>query len=652
MPPLRYTARRSFLSSVCFPPNTFWVCTAAFAIVGLLLFLTPRALSQSQLPYLNSGPHSAFAQVDFSQIYMDSQIWDQNSIDSGTISVLDMAAPANSVQEFNHGADSLKAQDFKEAIRHLQKALEIYPRFVSAHIALGLAYLDERDPRAKEEFQNAAKLDDRFPSPFVNLGVLALEGGDFATAESNLTKAASLLPGDAKILTALAFAENGDQKYQDALQTVQRVHARQHRGMANVHYIGAAAAMALNDPETERRELNTLVSEDPANPLAPIARKNLERLANGETPTESAHALSIQLEPVVSYTRMVTFPNSEHLKSELKAVSEQPDADSCDSCSIASIEPAPSAAESSDGRLLKAPPTFATWQKEFTIHQAVDETALFFSVSSHGHMVNDLSLDDIRIRDDNKAPDRILQFIPQSKLPLRLALLIDSSDSVRRRVQFEQQAAKKFLRKVLTGASDLAFVAGFNDEVFVTQDFTRDTLALDNGIDKLGNGGNGTAMFDAVYYASWKLAAFPDEGRVAKVLVILTDGEDNSSHRSLKQIIEEAEAAGVTVYTIGTSQMPEVHTDANNILKVLGERTGGGSIFPGDLSELDHYLNQLPDVIRSRYLVAYKPADFEPDGKYRPIQVKAEKDGHHLHVKVRKGYYARLADRPALSPAR
>jgi Ca-activated chloride channel homolog len=647
-----HTASRSFLISVCFRSYLYWVCAAA-CVAFFCVFVMPRAFSQSQLPYMNSGPNSAFAQVDFSQVYMGTQVWDQNSINSGAVSMLDMSAPQNAVQEFNRGADFLKAQDFKEATRHLQKALEIYPKFVSARIALGLAYLDQQDPRAKEEFQSAAALDDRFPSPFVNLGVLALEAGDFATAESNLTKAASLLPGDPKILTALAFAENGDHKYQDALQTVARVHARRHHEMANVHYIGAAAAMALNDPETERRELNNLVTEDPANPLAPIARKNLERLAKGENPpTESPHELGIHEEPVVSYTRMVTFPNNDHLKAELKAVSEQPDGDSCESCGVASIEPSPSAAEAIGEHTSDTSPTFATWQKEFTIHQAVDETALFFSVSSHGHMINDLSLDDIRIRDDNKAPDKILQFVPQSKLPLRLALLIDSSDSVRARVQFERQAAKKFLRKVLNGQSDLAFVAGFNNEVFVTQDFTRDALALDNGIDMLGNGGNGTAMFDAVYYACWKLAAFPDEGRVAKVLVILTDGEDNSSHRSLKQAIEEAEAAGVTVYTIGTSEMPEVHTDANNILKVLGERTGGGSIFPGDLYALDHYLNKLPDVIRSRYLVAYKPAGFEPDGKYRPIQVKAEKDGHHLHVNVRKGYYARIAARPALSARR
>jgi Ca-activated chloride channel family protein len=627
------------------------MCAPAFCAAVMMVSLC--GFAQAPLPYLNSGPNSAFAQVDFSQIYLDTQVWDQDSVDSGTISALDIAAPGNAVQEFNRGENSLKAQDFKEAIRHLQKAVEIYPRFVSAHIALGLAYLDQQDPRAKEEFQNAAGLDDRFPSPFVNLGVLALEAGDFSTAESNLTKAASLLPGDAKILTALAFAENGDHKYHDALQTVQRVHARQHRGMASVHYIGAAAAMALNDAETERRELTTLVSEDPANPLAPIARKNLESLAKAENPAPpSAQAPSIQIEGAVSHSRVITFPNSDHLKAELKAVSEQPDGDSCDNCSIVSMEEAPSGTEAGaakEERASETAPTFAVWHKVFTIHQAVDETALFFSVSSHGRSVNDLSLDEIRIRDGNKPPDRILEFVPQSKLPLRLALLIDSSDSVRTRLLFERQAAKKFLHKVLTADSDRAFVAGFNNEVFVTQDFTRDTLALDNGIDKLGNGGNGTAMFDAVYYACWKLAAYPDEGRVAKVLVILTDGEDNASHRSLKQAIEEADAAGVTVYTIGTSEVPEVHTDANNILKVLGERTGGGSVFPGDLYSLDHYLSKLPDVIRSRYLVAYKAADFEPDGKYRAIQVKAEKDGQRLRVHVRKGYYARLADRPELS---
>ena len=102
---------------------------------------------------------------------------------------------------------------------------------------------------------------------------------------------------------------------------------------------------------------------------------------------------------------------------------------------------------------------------------------MFFSVSSHGRMVNDLQQSDIRILDDNKPPERIVQFAPQSKLPLRLALLVDTSGSVHDRFAFEKHAATKFVEKMLNGTSDLGFIAGFSEKTTVTQDFTGNRLS-------------------------------------------------------------------------------------------------------------------------------------------------------------------------------
>ena len=149
-------------------------------------------------------------------------------------------------------------------------------------------------------------------------------------------------------------------------------------------------------------------------------------------------------------------------------------------------------------------------------------------------------------------------------------------------------------------------------------------------------------MFDAVSLACWKLAAYPEQERVARVLVVLSDGEDNSSHRSLKQVIEEAESKGVTVYTVSTSEDSGAKTDADRVLQLLAERSGGESLFPGDTMVLDKSLGRLRDLIRSRYLIAYKAAGFEPNGKYRTLHIVAEKDGKHLQVHARKGYYARV----------
>jgi Ca-activated chloride channel homolog len=260
-------------------------------------------------------------------------------------------------------------------------------------------------------------------------------------------------------------------------------------------------------------------------------------------------------------------------------------------------------------------------------------------------MIDDLQESEIHLRDNNKPPARLLQFAPQSKLPMRLALLIDTSGSVHDRFSFEKNAAAKFVDKVLNHTTDLAFIAGFSTETTVTQDFSADPKDLSGGIQKLSNGG-GTALFDAVSFACRKLADYPDDERVARVLVILSDGEDNSSHRSLKQSIETAERGGVTIYTVSTREDRGDKTDADRVLEALAERSGGEAMFPGDVLTLGRSFDKLRDLIRSRYFIAYKPAGFVPDGSFRTISIVAEKNGKRLQVRARKGYHARLESSP------
>jgi len=588
--------------------------------------------------------------MDFAQMYLDQQdrhakfleqqrIKNQELIQSGTVSALDLEAPNKAVEEFNRASTLLKAQNSKEAIAHLQKAIAAYPKFVLAHNTLGLAYLDQEDGRAKDEFEAAAKLDDKFPASFLNLGLLALSAKDFATAQTDLERAASLKPKDAKILSALAYAQNGEHQYKQTLETAKRVHALDHRGMANVHYIAAAAAISLGDLDTVQNELKLFLAEDPTNPLAPVAHNNLDILERNKKMASQTGGTQPRAATSDS-SRLQTFPNSERLAAQVKAAGEEPAAEACETCTTPAANLV--AENASPSAPSAAPATLArTVTGAYTIRKVVDETALFFAVSSHGHMVSDLDLSNIQIRDDNKPPEKILQFVPQSKLPLRLGLLIDTSGSVQARFSFEKHAASKFLEKVLNGTSDLGFVAGFSSDTTITQDFTADPAALGKGVETLTNGG-GTALFDAVSLACWKLAAYPEQERVAKVLVVLSDGEDNSSHRSLKQVIEDAETKGVTIYTLSTSENTDAKTDADRVLQVLAERSGGESMFPGEIMALDKSLARLRDLIRSRYLIAYKAAGFEPNGKFRTIHIAAEKDGKHLQVHVRKGYYARV----------
>ena len=596
---------------------------------------------------MNAGP-DGFAQMDFAQMYLDQisrhareseqrKAQDKALIDSGTVSALDLEAPNKAVAEYNRGTSLLRQQNAKEAIKHLQRAVDAYPKFVSAHIALGLAYIDQEEPvPATKEFEAAATLDQKFPGSFVNLGLVALSRNEFATAQPELEKAASLRPNDARILSSLAYAQNGTHQYQHVLETATRVHSLDHKGLANVHYIAASAALALNDFDAVERELNLFLSEDSTNPYAPVARKNLAVLAHNRMVQASAGAASPEATTLVASLQPQTFPNSGRLKAQLSALGES-DAGACEECS--SLDEANSSSVDNAHLASNIAPSLPT--NEWTIRKNVDQVTMFFSVSSHGHPLNDLQQSDIRILDDNKPPEKVVQFAPQSKLPLRLALLVDTSGSVHDRFSFEKHAAAKFVQKMLSGDSDLAFIAGFSNDITVTQDFSRELADLGKGIDKLTNEG-GTALFDAVSFACRKLAAYPDSDRVARVLVILSDGEDNSSHSSLRQSIQAAERTGVTVYTVSTREDAGDKTDADRILEMLAQRSGGEAMFPGDIWTLGKSLDKLHDLIRSRYFIAYKPADFNPNGGYRSISVIAEKDGKRLQVRARKGYHARL----------
>jgi Ca-activated chloride channel homolog len=613
--------------------------------VALLLLASGSLLAQNMLPFMNAGPDSSFAQVDFAQMYMDTANKEQfknqeqaqqrkHMVEIGAISALDLDATNKALEEYNRAATLMKEQNAKEAVVYLHKAISAYPKFVTAYNTLGLAYVELGDSHAREEFEEAAKLDPKFPGSFLHLGMLSLSANDFATADSNLEKAAALTPNDAKTLAALAFAENGDHKYAEALQTADRVHALEHRNFANVHYVAAAAAMALENYQEMERQLKLFLEEAPTDPLAPVARKNLEALERRKTAAKAGNPT--QVPATVAHRQ--TFPNSDRLKAQLNAVGEETETENCETCGNPS-EPIENTAANNASAASRA---YLRAGALYTIQKVVDETALLFAVSTHGHMVSDLQLSNIQIRDDKKPPQKIYEFIPQSKLPLRLGLLIDTSGSIQDRFTFEKRAAGKFVEKVLNGNSDLGFVAGFSGETTVMRDFTANADDLRGGIDQLKSGG-GTSLFDAVSFSCRKLWEYPEAGRVALVLVILSDGEDNSSHRNLKQVVEQAESMGVTIYSVSTSESARVESDADRVLQVLAERSGGEAMFPGDMMTFEKSLEKLRELIRSRYLLAYKAADFVPDGKYRPVHVVAEREGKHLQVHVRKGYYARVA---------
>jgi VWFA-related protein len=278
----------------------------------------------------------------------------------------------------------------------------------------------------------------------------------------------------------------------------------------------------------------------------------------------------------------------------------------------------------------------------WVLRSTVNEVAVFFAATDRGKSVSDLTRQEVVIRDDGKPPAAVIAFLNEAKLPLRLGLVIDTSSSIIKQFAFEQKAAASFLQKVVTETNDLAFVVGFTSDVLLVQDFTGDEARISHGIDQLAPAG-GTALWDAVKFASDKLASRPEQQPVAKILVVISDGEDNASAVTLKQAIENAERAEVIIYTVSTREFAggDVSSPApDHAMKALAARTGGAAFFPGSVSDLDRRLADLQQVIRSRYLISYKPAHFEANGSYHSIGIGAEKSGHKLRVYARRGYYA------------
>jgi Ca-activated chloride channel homolog len=273
-----------------------------------------------------------------------------------------------------------------------------------------------------------------------------------------------------------------------------------------------------------------------------------------------------------------------------------------------------------------------------TITKRVNEVNVFFTATDkHGKFVKHLNKSDFQVLDDHKPPQSIVDFRSETDLPLRVGLLVDSSGSVTSRFGFEQQAATQFLTQILRPGFDKAFVIGFNTKSQLTQDYTDNVGSLSKGIERLQPGG-GTALYDAIFHACHnKLLNLSHDQPIRKALIVLSDGEDNQSYVSLQQAIAMAQRAEVMIYAISTDDSGLVMR-GDGVLEQLAEATGGRAFFPFKMKDITKSFGAIEDELRSQYIVAYRPAEFETDGRYRSIEIIAA--NKNLHVRSRKGYYA------------
>jgi VWFA-related protein len=273
-----------------------------------------------------------------------------------------------------------------------------------------------------------------------------------------------------------------------------------------------------------------------------------------------------------------------------------------------------------------------------TIKVPVNLVNVLFTVTDKkGRLVLDLTKDDFRVLEDNK-PQKIGFFSRETDLPLRIGILIDTSNSIRERLRFEQEAAIDFLTTTVRPGKDLAFVVGFDVTPQLVQDYTDDVNKLADAIRNLQAGG-GTGLYDAIFFASREKMLYfpPPEPYLRRVMVVVSDGRDNQSEHARDEALAMAERGEVTIFAISTNRTG-IESKGDKVLKYFAEQTGGQAFFPFAASDVAEDFRQIARELRSQYSLAYTSTNATHDGTFRTISVDAVEKGYHIRSK--SGYWA------------
>ena len=267
----------------------------------------------------------------------------------------------------------------------------------------------------------------------------------------------------------------------------------------------------------------------------------------------------------------------------------------------------------------------------------VPRVPLLFTVTDKkGRFITDLDQKDFKIF-DNRKPQTILGFARESDLPLRIGILIDTSNSIRERFRFEQEAAIEFIKSVLKSQKDKAFLVRFDSAAELVVDFTHDAEKLAKGIRDQRPGG-GTALYDALYFSCRdKLPEDSPPEQFRRALVLLSDGDDNLSRMSREQALEMCHKAEASIFTISTNRSG-VQLDGDKVLKRFSEQTGGLSFQPFQASDMGQSFENIANELRHQYFLLYAPSPFVADGRFHEVEIRTS--AKDLRVRCRRGYYA------------
>jgi VWFA-related protein len=254
-----------------------------------------------------------------------------------------------------------------------------------------------------------------------------------------------------------------------------------------------------------------------------------------------------------------------------------------------------------------------------------------------GHLVTNLPKDAFTVY-ENKVKQEIRSF-KREDLPVSLGLVIDNSGSMRNKLERVKTAAVALVEA--SNRDDEVFVVNFNDAAYMDLppgvDFTNSIPDLRQALAKIDTRG-GTAMRDAIQMS---IDHLKKAHRDKKVLVVITDGNDNSSVIGLDALMRNAHQSEILIYGVGLLNEEE-HKEAakaRRALNDLAEATGGKTFFPAETDEVGRIAQQVAHDIRNQYTIEYSPSNSAMDGTFRQIRITAKARGNPT-VRTRSGYYA------------
>lgn len=271
-------------------------------------------------------------------------------------------------------------------------------------------------------------------------------------------------------------------------------------------------------------------------------------------------------------------------------------------------------------------PTFRTDTRLVVLHLSV--------IDKNGSLITNLPQSAFRVYEDGT--EQQIRRFQREDVPVSLGIVIDNSGSMRDKRQKVEAAALALVKS--SNRADEVFIVNFNDDAFLDVPFTNDLKKLEEGLTRIDSRG-GTAMRDAL---SMSIDEIREKAkRDKKVLLVITDGNDNTSLITAEQLLEKAHRQDVLVYCIGLLSEEERReaARARRALTALAHASGGLAFFPKELSEVERIALQIAHEIRNQFMIAYSPTNTNFDGSFRRVKVTVDAPGKPM-VRTRSGYYA------------